>query len=70
MAQQIRALIAVAEDQGLIPNSHMVGYNHRNLQFYKIQHPPLVSSGTRPKHGTTDKESRENMHTHKIKNKH
>lgn len=33
MAQQIRALTAVAEDQGLIPNSHMVGYNHMNLRF-------------------------------------
>ena len=28
MAQQLRALVALAEDISLVPNTHMVGNNH------------------------------------------
>jgi len=44
MAQQLRALAALAEDQGLVPNTHM---HCLQLQFQRIQHPLLISKGTR-----------------------
>lgn len=31
MAQQLTALIAFAEDQGLIPSTYMVVHNHMHL---------------------------------------
>lgn len=33
VAQQLRALVAIAEDQGWILNTYMICYNHLCLQF-------------------------------------
>lgn len=36
MAQQFRALVALAEDQGLILRTHMAAPIHPQLQFQEI----------------------------------
>ena len=36
MAQQLKALAALAEDPGLVPSTHIVANNHLQLQFQDI----------------------------------
>ena len=36
MAQQLRALTVIAEDLGLVPNTHMVAHNCLWLKFQGI----------------------------------
>ncbi|EGW04989.1 hypothetical protein I79_003494 [Cricetulus griseus] len=47
MAQQLRALVALPEDLGSSPSTHMAAYSHLQLQSQGIQHPLPVSMGTR-----------------------
>lgn len=46
MAQWSRALIALKEDLGSIPTTHMVVHNHPCIQLQKIPYPLLTSVGT------------------------
>lgn len=46
MAQWFRVHIAPSEDQGSIPSTHMVVYNHLQLQFCEIQCFLLTSLST------------------------
>ena len=46
MAQQLRVLLALPEDSGLIPSTHMATHNHLPLQFQEIQYPLLFSVST------------------------
>ena len=39
MAQWLSALVALPEDPGSIPSTHMVTYNYLQLQFQGIRHP-------------------------------
>ena len=38
MAQLWKALVAFAENPGLIPSTHMVAHNHLELQFQEMQY--------------------------------
>lgn len=40
MAQWLRSLAPPKQDPGLIPSTHMVAYNHLQLQFQGIQYHP------------------------------
>ena len=48
MAQQLGALVAFAEDPGLVPSTHMVAYNHPNYSLKR--HNLLTSEDTRYTH--------------------
>jgi hypothetical protein len=50
MARGLRALIALAEDTGLIPSTHMMAHNHPELWFQRIQSSLLTSVDPRHKH--------------------
>ena len=43
MAQWFRALVVFPEELDTIPISHMVAYNHLQVQLQEIQCPPLAS---------------------------
>lgn len=65
MAQPQRALVAHAEDLGLIPSTYTAGHNHLELQFEEIQLPLLRLPSTR--HVVHRQACGQNMHIHKIK---
>ena len=44
LAQKLRVLVALAEDQGSIPRTHIA--SHKQFQFQGTQHPLLTSAGT------------------------
>ena len=52
MAQWLRMLTVLAEDQDLVPSIHMVSHNYLQLRFPGIQCPLLASKGTTDTCGT------------------
>jgi hypothetical protein len=46
LAQWLRALAVLPEDPGLIPSTHMVAYNHLQLQFQEVLCPLLTAKDT------------------------
>jgi len=51
LAQQLRALAALPEDLGSIPNNHIAAHNCLQLQFQGIQHPHTdIHAGKTPMH--------------------
>ena len=42
MAHQLRALAAILQDLGSVPNNHRVAHNHLQLQFQQIKHSLLT----------------------------
>jgi hypothetical protein len=63
MAQWLRALAPLVEDQGSFPNTDMAAHNHLYFQFQKIWRPLLASKDT----AWDVLACRQNIHTHKIK---
>lgn len=44
MVQQLRPLVALAENRGSIPSTHMLAHNHLSLHFQDIQCPPFLEA--------------------------
>lgn len=49
MAQQLKTLVALAQDQDSVPSTYMVAHSKSILQFQgiQLQHPSLTPNGTR-----------------------
>lgn len=65
LAQQLRTMVALLQDTGLVLSTHVVAYNHMQFQFQEIHYLLLTSVGTR--HVCwTHKYSCTNIHAYEI----